>query len=416
MSASLFSFSLSAQNAEKPPIDPNYWYRITNMWKKDGLSLAVVKDGKCDCQLELAPTAKSNEQLWKIRPTKNGWYRLKPRRQGESKCLDIQMDGKQNNQPKVGECGKFPNQLWQLVSNGNGYFQLYTMGQKEKRVLDVMNDGKNSVLLGNNQGFSGQFWKFTKVLPIKNQAQNTTRRRGRTHANTNNQTSNNTTAKEKEALVLKEKKALNGNGNTEAVQKTRNGRGYSSRARGRGRTTTPPPYRDERHPDEGEGEKTIEPQANFLKAEQPVLHHNREVLEVATPKNTLLKGMSLKVSLPKSNWYHIDQKDTPLTLKLAEAAVVNGQMLVPAGTDVKANMHYTGKWDWEKEDPENVFLEVLSIELNGKSIPVKTNKTKILDYVDPDNEPRLIIGSGANFEVPIETTIPVQLQENVPLK
>jgi len=108
----LISFALNAQD-----IDPDYYYRMTNSFLKEGRSLDTYSDGK--------------------------------------------------NEPFMGKTGNYSGQYWKLTALGNGYYRLTNSFLKEGRSLDTYSDGKNVPFMGNTGNYSGQMWKLTKLNKIK---------------------------------------------------------------------------------------------------------------------------------------------------------------------------------------------------------------------------------------------------------
>ena len=323
-----FNSFLAAQNGEEP-VDTSYWYQITNMWKGEGLVLEVAEDGKCNCQLQLATTEKKAKgQFWRFKHVREGWYRIINRLGTNKKCLDA-IDGS----VQLNDRGKFKSQLWRVVSNGNGFVQLHTKTGGENIVLDVKNDGNSTVFMGNNQGFSGQFWKLNEFRPRQ-------------------------------------------------TAKTTNSR----RTRGRGRSGATYTRRTE------------EVKPHSLKTESRSLQPETRVVS----QMMLAKGTQLRPRTLPLNWWSMNN---PVILQSKEAVLLNGKTLIPADSNMKANI--------SKNKQEEYFLELTAIEVGGKYHTIKTNKVKITNTGDLFSP---YLGSDANFEVPIETSIPIVLEENVDLQ
>ncbi|MEZ4885123.1 MAG: RICIN domain-containing protein [Chitinophagales bacterium] len=360
----IFSSLLVAQNNDNP-IDPSYWYRLTNMWQGDDLALDIVNDGKCNCQLQLAKTANVSGQYWKLTPVQDGWYKLTTAFQKEDKCLDIVNDG-QNNRPQLAKSGNYSGQYWRIVPTNDGFFQLYTMWQTENKVLDVMNDGKNTVLLGEKKGYSGQFWKLTKIRPIQSEM-----------ADNRRKSSNSSTAADAN-------KQTNGRINAPSRNNTRGNSDV--------RTTN------------AAQKASQQKQPNLLNAES-FRGGNVEIAAAIAPKNTLLTGTQLKLSAPPSDWEAFDQ---PIRLRLLESIVINGEELLHRGTYVQANVSSTNN----NQNPSEVSVKLLAIETSEGLVNIKTNDIKVSKFNNKSFD-LLYLGSDGNFEVPIETGI--YIQENVPL-
>lgn len=351
--------TLNAQNGGEP-VDSSFWYRITNVWKGDGLALDVVEDNGCNCMLHLSAPEKVQGQYWRFKQVKNGWYRVFTKLQKNTKCLDIVNDG-ENKRPQLVQRGKIKSQLWRIVPQKDGSFQLYTMTEGADKVLDVMNDEKNTILLGNNKGYSGQFWKLTKIKQRAASQNATTRGRGRNVGKTNN--------------------------NGRAVNR-------STRNRGDIRASRPAPTPTKTQEKEI---KEAEHQPNFLKAE--TLRIETPVNE-AVSKTLVRKGTQLSLTKSSNDWVEMGK---PTTMQLQGDLIENGQLLVPAKSNVQVMIEENG----------GRFLQILAVEVNGVYRPIKTNKVQITNDGDLFSP---YLGSDGNFEVPIETSIPIVLEESVDLK
>ena len=366
----LSSSSLVAQNSNEP-IDPNYWYLITNMWKGEGLALSVVTDNQCNCQLQLVqPQKKAFGQYWRFTPVKDGWYRVSTKMYKKVRSLDILNDGK-NNRPQLADRGKITGQLWRIVPAPDGSFQLYSMWQKENKVLDVMNDGKNTVLLGDKKGYSGQFWKFTPIRPIQSKQQ---------QANGN---------------IAPNKAKSN-------PSKKANNSWVNQSGRGRSRTG---PNKSARTNEQDPKRVKEEAQINFLQAEETQQFKTEEVARVANPENTLRKGTQLVVSNPPANWEQLSQ---PIELKVVKAVVVNGNILLRAGQIVHAEVTNS---ETHRFGANNIDIQLVGIKMDSKIVPIRTGKVTTIG-TEPTDDFNYISGD-VNFEVPIETGISIDLQEDV---
>ncbi len=154
----LVSFAINAQD-----IDPNYYYRLTNSFLKEGRSLDTYSNGKNEPFM--GKTGSYSGQMWKFTPTGNGYYRLTNAFLGDDRSLDTYSDG--NNKPFMGKTGNYSGQYWKLTAVGNGYYRLTNSFLKEGRSLDTYSDGKNAPFMGKTGNYSGQMWKLTKLSKIK---------------------------------------------------------------------------------------------------------------------------------------------------------------------------------------------------------------------------------------------------------
>ncbi|MFK7905674.1 MAG: RICIN domain-containing protein [Chitinophagales bacterium] len=352
-----------AQNGQEP-INPDYWYRISSLDQGDAASLTALNNGN---DLQLKKTMDAPEQYWKLNPIKDGWYRLisKPFRK-DKKCLGVVNDGVNNNRPHLVLREKNKGQLWKIRPAKDGSIQLSTMAMGDDQVLELSADGQYTALLGAQKGQKGQFWKLTKIKMIASAKKNVD------VANT-------------------------------PPQKT-----AATRGRGRG-TSRGSAVRRAQTPVVEQGEEIVkEPQAepNFLEAEKATRFKAPEIIEAATPKNAVLKGTQLKVSAPPSDWY---EYPNPISLTLLQTVIVNGKSVMPEGSTVLANVHHSGERNYLAKD---VQLELLSIETEAKLVPLVTNKVKVTEFTDAFHG---YVGSDANFEIPIETGILLELQQNADL-
>jgi len=350
-----------AQNSQEP-INPDYWYRISSLQQGDAASLTALNNGN---DLQLKKTMDAPEQYWKLNPVKEGWYRLisKPFRK-DKKCLGVVNDGVNNSRPHLVLREKNKGQLWKIRPAKDGSIQLSTMAMGEDQVLELSIDGKYTAILGAQKGQKGQFWKLTKIKMIAS-------------------------AKKNVDVA-----------STPPQRTTARGRGRTNRGSAVRRAQTPVVEYDE--------EIVKEPQAepDFLEAEKATRFKAPEIIEATTPKNAVLKGTQLKVSAPPSDWY---EYPNPISLTLLEAVIVNGKSMMPKGANVLANVHHSGERNYLAKD---VQLELLSIETEAKLVPLITNKVKVTEFSEAFHG---YVGSDANFEIPIETGILLELQQNADL-
>lgn len=154
----LISFALNAQD-----IDPNYYYRLSNSFLKEGRSLDTYSDGKNDPFM--GKTGSYSGQMWKFTPTGNGYYRLTNAFLGDERSLDTYSNGE--NQPFMAKTGNYSGQMWKFTPIGNGYYRMTNSFLKEGRSLDTYSNGKNQPFMAKTGNYSGQMWKLTKLSKIK---------------------------------------------------------------------------------------------------------------------------------------------------------------------------------------------------------------------------------------------------------
>ncbi|MEO1262001.1 MAG: RICIN domain-containing protein [Bacteroidota bacterium] len=150
---------------KEPTFDPDACYRLTCKFQGEGKSLATTKSGNRTIP-QLAKTANSTSQIWKVTPLKGGYYRLTNVGLGEGYSLDIINVGtaQKSNKPQMYKSAGYTGQQWKITSLKDGYFRLTTKFTGEGKSLDVINDSKDIDLeLRNSTMQTGQQWKFTKV-------------------------------------------------------------------------------------------------------------------------------------------------------------------------------------------------------------------------------------------------------------
>ncbi|MBC7909816.1 MAG: RICIN domain-containing protein [Pyrinomonadaceae bacterium] len=149
--------------------DSQTYYRLTTVWRGDGMSLDIVNDGQNNDQLQLSKTGKYTGQYWKITPAGNGYYRLSTEWRGEGMSLDVINDGQNNDRLILAVTTDASGQYWKITPAGKGAYRLTTSWQGEGKSLDIVNDGKNNnqLILAKTANVTGQHWKITAVKKAK---------------------------------------------------------------------------------------------------------------------------------------------------------------------------------------------------------------------------------------------------------
>ena len=96
-------------------------YRLTTMFRGDGMCLDVQNGGPANNELMLAPCRNASGQLWTLRPTPNG-VRMTSDFRGANQCADV-AQGAQNARHNWGglqACseGRDGSQVWRIVGTG----------------------------------------------------------------------------------------------------------------------------------------------------------------------------------------------------------------------------------------------------------------------------------------------------------
>lgn len=342
-------FSPIEVTAQSAKILPNYYYRLTTQWQGDNKSLDIVSGGQND-KLILAQTGNDDGQLWKLTPVGNGYYRLTTKAQGDGKSLDILNDN-HKNRPILANTGNYSGQMWKLTPMNNGYYRLTTQWQGDGKSLDIINDNtKNKPILANTGNYSGQMWKLSQVRPIQTKP-------GRTVRNSPPQTSR---QEMNEALINKRQKSA-----------------------------------EEMH--------------------QKRTQHNQRIREQQgaqrTSANMIPAGTLLNIKLRPRYVYHAEENRS--NAELIEPVMINGNMLIPAGTGVSVNIQYAdANFNPEFGGTTNAQLRILSVNLDsGKTFPVEAQPTLINAYDFPADA-RISYGQ---VDVPLERSIQFNLTKNLSL-
>lgn len=139
----------------------NNYYRLTNAWLGEGMSLDLYCKGEV-CEPRMSETVNSTGQKWKIKNVGNNTYVLSTKGKGESKILEC-FSGENQDKPLVKNGSGYSGGAWMITSAGDGYYRI-TNSWLNGKSLDIINDGKNDKIQVAKTGqYSGQFWKITEI-------------------------------------------------------------------------------------------------------------------------------------------------------------------------------------------------------------------------------------------------------------
>jgi hypothetical protein len=144
--------------------DARCYYRLTNLWQGEGMSLDILNDGKDNNVPILNRTGGYTGQMWKLTPEADGFYRLTTQWRGTSLSLAYTA----GNRPLLVKSADVPEQRWKLTPEPNGIYRLTTQAQGDALSLDIVNDSRaNNIPILDTTGCndSGQLWKVTSVGP-----------------------------------------------------------------------------------------------------------------------------------------------------------------------------------------------------------------------------------------------------------
>ena len=137
--------------------DTGYYYRLTTMFKGDGLSLDVVNDANDD-KLKLAKTGGFYGQYWRLTEVDGRYYRLTTEWRGVEKSLTAKSDGRNI---RLEDSQDIISQHWMLTIIRGQWIRITNRWKPGKAI-----DGPPPVLAPTG-GFSGQHWKFTKLHKVE---------------------------------------------------------------------------------------------------------------------------------------------------------------------------------------------------------------------------------------------------------
>ena len=135
------------------------WYRLTNLWTGEALSLDVVNDNGQNSSgtLQMAATGYYSGQYWRFQPFPAGattTYALSTRFLGEGMRLDVY--GNDKTTPRLALAGQYSGQVWTITSWGDGTYMLTNKFSGSDLHLDVYSNTQRP-FLGDGDGI-GQHW------------------------------------------------------------------------------------------------------------------------------------------------------------------------------------------------------------------------------------------------------------------
>jgi hypothetical protein len=111
--AVLLAFVPGASFAQS--IDPSLYYKLSTVFRGDGMKLDVFNGGPKNNLTRLEPDQDVSGQFWRFVKNGDGTFRLSTLFRGPDMCLDIFNGGPNNNQPHLVRCGNFTGQFWTLM-------------------------------------------------------------------------------------------------------------------------------------------------------------------------------------------------------------------------------------------------------------------------------------------------------------
>jgi len=143
----------------------NTWYRLTNLWTGDALSLEVVNNNGTHSSgtLQMGASGGYSGQCWRFQPNPAGstsTYALYTRFLGEGKRLDVY--GNDKTTPHLAPAGSYTGQIWTMTSWGDGTYMLTNSYSGSGLHLDVSRGAQQPFLEGGNR--FGQHWVITPFV------------------------------------------------------------------------------------------------------------------------------------------------------------------------------------------------------------------------------------------------------------
>ena len=139
-------------------IDTRYYYRLTNQYLGEALSLDTAPDAPNTPRM--AESGDYSGQNWRFQ-LHDGCYRLTNMHLGKDRSLDTHSGGK--NDVFMGDTGDYSGQCWYLRAEDDGWFRLTNMFLGTSRSLDTSSGAGHEPFMGDSGNYSGQFWKFTRL-------------------------------------------------------------------------------------------------------------------------------------------------------------------------------------------------------------------------------------------------------------
>ena len=141
------------------------WYRLTNLWTGEALSLDVVNDNGRNSSgtLQMAATGDSTSQQWRFQPNPAGsktTYALSTIFLGEGRRLDVY--GNDKTTPHLAHAGDYSGQIWTMTSWGDGTYMLTNEYSGSDLHLDVYRDTQRPFLGDGNH--IGQHWVIAPFM------------------------------------------------------------------------------------------------------------------------------------------------------------------------------------------------------------------------------------------------------------
>jgi len=122
----------------------------------------LLRGGDRNDMTHLALAADHSGRYWRLTPADNGYFRLTTMFRGEGMCLDVYNGVPRDNQVHLTPCANYSGQFWAL-SNQNGRYRLTTQFRGPGMCLDIFNGGPddNQSHLTPCADYSGQDWQIS---------------------------------------------------------------------------------------------------------------------------------------------------------------------------------------------------------------------------------------------------------------
>jgi hypothetical protein len=135
------------------------WYRLSNDFLGDGLSLDTYSDTK-GCYM--GTSGAFSGQYWRFEPYDATRYYLSNAFTGNAEVLE---GGDGVNACLLAGKGPFTGQVFSIVPDGVERYRLQNVNYGAARSLDTYSGGSNIPYMAETGPYTGQFWKITRIGP-----------------------------------------------------------------------------------------------------------------------------------------------------------------------------------------------------------------------------------------------------------
>lgn len=154
------------------PINPSFYYRLTNAYLGTSQSLDVVNDGTNSGKLKMADSGNFSGQFWHFALLNNDSnhpkYALRTQFRGEGFSLDVVNDAGTNSRSlHLAATGNFSGQFWTVTpwNDGTSTYRLTNDFTGPNFHLDTYADTHEPFLGVDNH--TGQHWLFEEIGDFK---------------------------------------------------------------------------------------------------------------------------------------------------------------------------------------------------------------------------------------------------------